>query len=481
MANKCQVQTPKKYVIEMLDYVGYKDHLYGKRVLENSCGEGNILCEIVERYIQDARNHNHSNEEIVNGLGRDICAYEIDHDCIRKCKKQINRVAYGFGLKGIKWNIRKEDFLISKEETFDFIIGNPPYITYHNLTEEQRNFLKDNFVSCKEGRFDYSYAFIEASLNKLADNGKMIYLVPYSITTNKFAEKLREVLIPYLKAIYDYKTIKIFPEAITSTVIILCEKVENITGFDYYMIHSNRMIHKEKELLQDKWLLGSDSVQGCSTERYFGDYFEVLNSVATLCNKAFLLKEYTEESDYYIVGQHRIERKLVKDAASTKSFNRRRDKNVIDKIIFPYQYINGKVIHYQRQEFERLFPYASKYLQQFEGDLERRKADEKALWFEYGRSQAITKVFGQKLILPMVITKSVSVYWGKEQEIPYAGYFIKQKEHSPLTLEDAKKIIEKDEFYDYVKECGTPTTPTSYRISVNDIKGFKIREEWLNG
>ena len=48
MANNCQVQTPKEYVIDMLDYVGYENHLYGKRVLENSCGEGNILCEIVK-------------------------------------------------------------------------------------------------------------------------------------------------------------------------------------------------------------------------------------------------------------------------------------------------------------------------------------------------------------------------------------------------------------------------------------------------
>ncbi len=481
MANNCQVQTPKEYVIDMLDYVGYENHLYGKRVLENSCGEGNILCEIVRRYIWDARSHNYPDTEIVIGLGRDICAYETDRKCILKCKKRLNRVVYGFGLKGVKWNIKNEDFLTSQEETYHFIIGNPPYITYHDLSKEQRAFLKTHFDSCKEGRFDYSYAFMEASLRRLERNGKMVYLVPYSIATNKFAKTLRELLKPYLKAVYDYKTIKIFPDAITSTIIILCEKTENITGLDYYTVKSKQMIHKEKSFFRDKWIIETENKQESKEQGCFGDYFEVLNSVATLCNKAFLLKEYKEERDYYKVGAYRIESRLVKSAASTKSFNRRKTHNIDDKIIFPYQWVNGEIIHYQETEFRKQFPDGSRYLQQFKEDLAQRKADPNALWFEYGRSQAITKVFGQKLVLPMVITKSVSVHLAEEDEIPYAGYFIKRKVNGSLSLMDAKRIIEDSEFYEYVKRCGTPTTPTSYRISVNDIKMFKIREEWLNG
>lgn len=481
MANNCQVQTPKKYVIDMLDYIGYKDQLYGKRVLENSCGEGNILCEIVRRYIRDTRNHGYSDEEIVRGLERDISAYETDSICIRKCKRRLNNVIYSFGIRGIKWDIRNEDFLKSEGETYDFIIGNPPYITYHDLSEEQRKFLRGKFVSCKEGRFDYSYAFVEASLNHLGHNGQMIYLVPYSIKTNKYAKKLRDILKPYLKAIYDYKTIKVFPDAITSTLIILCENVEIMTGLDYYMVSSNRKTHMENSLFQDKWILekekGGESIKGSC----FGDYFEVFNSVATLCNKAFVLKEYIGGEDYYKVGSYRIESQLVKNAVSTKSFNKRRKSNAIDKIIFPYQYIEGKIFRYQKSEFEKLFPFGSEYLKQFEQDLIKRKADQNSQWFEYGRSQAITKVFGEKLVLPMVITKSVVIYTAEADEIPYAGYFIKKKPDSILTLEDAKKIIEDDEFYEYVKECGTPTTPTSYRISVNDIKKYKIRKEWLNG
>ena len=39
---------------------------------------------------------------------------------------------------------------------------------------------------------------------------------------------------------------------------------------------------------------------------------------------------------------------------------------------------------------------------------------------------------------------------------------------------EAKKILESKEFYKYVEICGTPTTPTSYRISVDDIKEYMV-------
>lgn len=53
MNKKCQVFTPVNYVRELLNSVGYTEQLYGKRILENSCGDGNILIDIVQRYIDD--------------------------------------------------------------------------------------------------------------------------------------------------------------------------------------------------------------------------------------------------------------------------------------------------------------------------------------------------------------------------------------------------------------------------------------------
>ena len=44
MQINCQIPTPREYVKTMLDLAGYTEELYGKTILENSCGEGGITC-----------------------------------------------------------------------------------------------------------------------------------------------------------------------------------------------------------------------------------------------------------------------------------------------------------------------------------------------------------------------------------------------------------------------------------------------------
>lgn len=470
MASNCQIPTPQKYVQQMLDYVDYSKKLYGKKVLENSCGEGNILLEVVKRYIESAKSEKHSAEEIKNGLNKDIEAYEIDKECIEKCKNRLNKLAASYGIEGIEWNIKNNDFL--KEDVqnrYDFIIGNPPYITYHDMDDSQREFLKKSFSTCNNGRFDYCYAFIEASLKTLKNRGKMVYLVPCSIMTNKFAGDLRVKLSKYITEIYDYRTIKIFSQALTSSVIIVCENLTNKSDLKYHLVKENTIFEIERKKLTDaKWSVTRDDN---NIGVKFSDFFEVKNSVATLLNEAFIFKEYERRDDYYIIDEYKIEEELVKDAASIKSLSRGENSY---KIIFPYRIEDGKRKDYSENEFEDRFPGAVRYLKQFKDKLKKRKKDKNTLWFQYGRSQAITSVTGNKLIIPMVIMKEVHVYEVGENAVPYAGYFIKCRENSRLGLQDAKKILESKDFYDYVKICGTPTTATSYRISVNDIKKYKI-------
>lgn len=57
MNNKCQVFTPENIANQMLDLAHYRSKLYGKRVLESACGEGNLLACVIKRYILDCLNH----------------------------------------------------------------------------------------------------------------------------------------------------------------------------------------------------------------------------------------------------------------------------------------------------------------------------------------------------------------------------------------------------------------------------------------
>ena len=54
---KCQLFTPKKTVAYMLDQIGYTEQVFGKRIVDNSCGNGQILIEVVKRFIADGIKH----------------------------------------------------------------------------------------------------------------------------------------------------------------------------------------------------------------------------------------------------------------------------------------------------------------------------------------------------------------------------------------------------------------------------------------
>lgn len=471
MPNNCQIPTPIEYAKTMLDYAGYKSGLYGKRVLENSCGEGNILCEIARRYIEDAIASGYSKTAIAAGLERDIEAYEIDKRKVDICIENLKGILKEYDIDEVRWNIHDTDYLKSRIKKYSYIIGNPPYITYHDMEENQRKYLKKKYVSCKRGRFDYCYAFIEKSLKSLEREGILVYLVPYSVIKNKFGSELRKIILPYVSEIYDYSGIKIFPEAITSSIIMKCKNQDN--GEDIRCLSVKESVNQKynRNALDDKWSFEEEEEK----ERCFGDYFEVYNSVATLLNEAFLLEDY-EESEHYILSKGcKIEKEITYPAISTKSINKSKksEKNKL-LIIFPYSYKNGIMRHFDEEEFQRKFPGASMYLKGYRDKLDKRKKDQNAEWFEYGRSQALNRVFGRKLVMPMVITNSVNIHYGERKAIPYAGYFIKCRRGSDLQLKDAKRILESREFFDYVVRRGTPTTTTSYRISVNDIKEYRF-------
>ena len=102
--------------------------------------------------------------------------------------------------------------------------------------------------------------------------------------------------------------------------------------------------------------------------------------------------------------------------------------------------------------------------------MENRKSDKNIQWFEYGRSQALNDMNKPKLLLSIIVTGKVKTYILSEDIIPYSGIYIIPKRN--ITLDIAKKILESDNFLDYIKSVGINASGDSYRITSKDISNY---------
>ncbi|ULQ60413.1 N-6 DNA methylase [Brucepastera parasyntrophica] len=319
--NKCQILTPISTVATMLDIAGYKKHLFGKKVLENSFGSGNILLEIVIRYIRSCIKDKLSAEKIAIGLSEDIYGIELDKDLFRKCRTALNQIIKSYNLPPVKWKLYNKNALEWHPDIyFDYIIGNPPYITYKELDDETRKTIKETYDSCSDGKFDYYYAFIEAGLRSLNSTGKLVQLVPNNIYKNVFAHKLRCLLRENVSIIIDYPAQKIFKDVMTSSSIFVYDKsfADNLITYKNETEKSELKI--PRNLLDGKWQFDK-KIKITSDLVYFGELFTASIAIATLLNEAFIV-------DDKIIDEYKIESKVLRKAVSPRSLRYKKMKQL---------------------------------------------------------------------------------------------------------------------------------------------------------
>jgi predicted RNA methylase len=465
--NNCRVFTPPEIVVKMLDILGYRKNLYGKKILENSCGNGSFMVEIVARYIKDCRREGYPNHKICAGLAQDICGFEIDENAFKDCLRNLNDLLAKHSLNAVDWNIRRADVLRTKPDAnFAYIVGNPPYITYEALPIEDREYIKDVFSVCKHGKPDYYYAFIESAIKHMRNDGRLVYLVPSNFFKTRFSYELRTYMLPLLSAVYDYKDQKIFASALTASAIVVCDKSSATTEIQYHDVVNNKTFQICKSTLNERWIFHSatPAVEDDSAKKTrFGDVFPASSSVATLYNNAFVIKS---DSD----AHKTLEAEVLRRTVSPKSLA----NNKSEHIIFPYYYDDaGQLQRYSEEAFRGRFPGAAKHLEAYRKQLEERDSDKIAKWFEYGRSQALARLNRKKLLLSTLVTNRVNVYKLDEKTIPYSGIYITAI--PGFELADAKRILESDAFFEYVRAVGIHANGTSIRISIRDINDFRFR------
>ena len=457
---KCQKFTPLALVNTMLNLVNYNTDLMGKTILENSFGSGNILKAIVVRYIESAIAAGVDSLSISAGLAQDIYGIELDKTLYDNCVAELNTILESYNIPAVDWKLFNDNALsIDLNISFDYVIGNPPYISYKEMDEGSRIALKKKFESCAIGKFDYCYAFIESGIKHLNETGKLVQLIPNNIYKNVFAKQLRELLIDHVSTVLDYPDQKLFDKTLTSVSIFLYDKENSSENIHYENVTEGTKMSLCRHSLSDKWMF---SVPNNSTQKMlrFGDFFHASITIATLYNKAFIV-------DDACIREENLEQNILWDAVSPKTLRYKKKK----KIIFPYFYDDNRLCRYSEETFEELFPNTAKHLKQYYKELDARNSDEKAAWFEYGRSQALAHLNKEKLLISTIITNAVEVYEVDANTIPFSGIYITVK-NPVYSLNDAVEILKSEQFLRYVKNIGINISGKSLRVTCKDINNY---------
>lgn len=116
---------------------------------------------------------------------------------------------------------------------FDAIVGNPPYVVikggrYTDFEESKEviNYYKNKF-QCLEQQINVYIAFVEQALKKIKHKGVIGYIIPNTILTNDYCEKIRS------KLIYEYSiTIlnnvgTVFQDAVVEALVLIVENKDN--------------------------------------------------------------------------------------------------------------------------------------------------------------------------------------------------------------------------------------------------------------
>ncbi|MDE0471336.1 MAG: N-6 DNA methylase [Ekhidna sp.] len=177
--------TPTHVVEFIINEVAPKEK---DRCLDPSSGCGAFLIGLID-YFKNTFNKHVKNIVRENIYGSDILDYNISRT---KTIISIYELMSGEIIEERDFNLFFQDSLREQWDTkFDVIVGNPPYVKYQDLSDNNRRFLTSQWETINSGAFNLYFVFFELGFKLLNDEGRLGYITPNNYFTSLSAQSLR--------------------------------------------------------------------------------------------------------------------------------------------------------------------------------------------------------------------------------------------------------------------------------------------------
>jgi adenine-specific DNA-methyltransferase len=181
-------------------------------ILEPSCGDGIFLKAIQEQRIQSLKQ---------------IIAFEIEPIEAEKAQARTDLTVNVINKDFLRWFLFDGQF----NNYFDAVVGNPPFIRYQYLSEEQQFLAEKIFKLFSLPFTKHTNAwvpFVLASIKLLRPGGRLSMVIPSEIFHIPHAASLRQYLTSQCSRILIIDPQEIwFQNTLQGTVLLLAEKKQN--------------------------------------------------------------------------------------------------------------------------------------------------------------------------------------------------------------------------------------------------------------
>ena len=436
------------------------------KCLDPSCGCGAFLIGLVEYY---QKTFTKSIKETIseNIYGSDILNYNVKRS---KIILSLYGLQHNEIIEESDFNIYNQDSLQADWKTeFEIIVGNPPYVKFQDLSDDNRLYLIRNCKSIETGTFNLYFAFFELGYELLTTNGKLGYITPNNYFTSLSGLSLRQYFLKNkcVTRIVDFRYRKVF-DAQTYTAItfvnkkvnesILFDKIQNEQSCADFLNSANGSSNYLENLEVSKWrLLKTNDQKNIKNIEKIGtpikQLFNIAVGIATLKDEVFFIDSANEKNGYLTKttenGIFLIEKKITMPVYKISNFKSQKDinKNTL-RIITPYHTNSKTAVPILEDEFRDKYPECYAFLLSEKIKLEGRDKGKKAFspFYLWGRTQGITR-FGKKILNPTFSKHPRFLFVPMEDAYYTNGYgiYFDRGNYNKTIFEDSIQEISKEE------------------------------------